>query len=160
MFILKQIKLYDYTNKNELYSKLVRGGLSFNIETHNLEQNSHLQLRILRNHGSIERIIKAYEKIDIITKQESEFHLDKTIIRLIINDEDFMIDTGNKCTISIKEYNVNKEFSDFKKGKAAVIIDFFFNGEIETSKVRGEIKTRFPREEQQNEILNTDSVGA
>jgi hypothetical protein len=159
MFTLKQLKLYNYTNKTDLYSKLIRGGLSFNVEVHNLEQNSHFQIRILRDHPSIERVIKAYEKIDIITKQESEYHLEKTIVRLSINEEEFMIDTGGKCTLSVKEYNVNKEFSDFKKGKAAIVLDFFFNSEIETSKVRGEIKNKFPREEQPNEILNTDSMG-
>lgn len=146
MFTLKQISIQDYTNKIDLYSKLVRNNLPFNIELHNLQQNTNLQIRILRDHDSIEKVIKAYGKIDIVTQQVSELNIAKSVIRLKINEEEFMIDTGIKCKIVITEYNVNKTFSDFPKGKAVILIDFFFDNEVETSKIRTEIKSKFTKE--------------
>ena len=143
MFTLKQISIQDYTNKVDLYSKLVRNSLPFNVELHNLQQNTNLQIKLLRNHGGIEKIIKAYGKIDVITQQTTELNVTQAIMRLKINEEEFMVDAGTKCKIIITEYNISRGFTDFPKGKAAIIIDFFFENEVETSKVRTEIKEKF-----------------
>ncbi len=144
MIILNSLDIFNYMKKEKVYSKLIRNKLQFKVEIHNLDGNRHLQIRILRDHPSIEKIIKSSEKTDsIVNSYVSEYVIKDSSVRLSFNEESFMINTGTECKIVVTEHNVTRDFSDFKKGKAAISVNFFFNEEIDSSKVRSEIKKFF-----------------
>lgn len=138
--ICNKIMLEDYLEKETIYSKLIRGNLEFYIETHHLNNGTHLQLLFYRNHPRIKEFIE-YDKIKHhLTQQKSTIKSNAKQIKLSINDLSFMINTSPAFTLTITEYNFNQDLSDFAKGKVAILIDIEFAGEIDNSKVITELK--------------------
>ena len=70
--ILKKVSLEDYIEKKTLYSKIVRGGLDFMIETHHLEGGKHLQIFLYRNHPRIKEFIAIKDKKNLKCPQKLE----------------------------------------------------------------------------------------
>lgn len=142
-FQLDKIQIEDYTERQELYSKNIRGKLPFTITVHQLDGGKVFQVFLYRAHPRAEEFITmALEKL-YMTTQTSSFHLKEGILRLHINGQQFMINANGAIDINVIEYNFNSKeitVSDFEKGKAAVLITFRFEKETDNAKVQKELK--------------------
>ena len=148
--ILKKVSLEDYIEKKTLYSKIIRGGLDFMIETHHLEGGKHLQIFLYRNHPRIKEFIAIKDKKNHLTEQISNIIADANQMKLTINDNVFMIASGPGLKINITEYNFNQTLADFAKGKVAVLIDITFDTEVDNNKLITELRS-FNNTEDKNE---------
>lgn len=144
--IIKKITLEDYVNKNILYSKQIRGNLSFDIETHHLEKGKILQLYFYREHPRIKEFINANEQKNHLTVQKYNIDTECGQMRFLVNDKDFMINSNPNINIQITEYNFGRTLKDFEKGKVAVLITITFNKETDNSKLINEIKSMLKEE--------------
>ena len=138
--ILKKVAIEDYIEKDTLFSKQVRGNLDFYIETHHLDGGKHLQLYFYRNHPRIKEFIAANEKKNHLTTQNSRTVSNAGQMRLLINDENFMIASNPGIEIKVTEYNYNQQLADFDKGKVAIFIDIFFEHETDNNKLLSDLK--------------------
>lgn len=146
--VLKKVAIEDYQTKDVLFSKLVRGNLSFTIETHHLEGGKHLQIFLYRNHPRVKEFIAANEQKNHLTIQSSHTVSSASQMKLIINDSvNFMMNSSPDVEIKITEYNCNQQFKDFDKGKVAILIDITFSKETDNSKLISELKTLNKTEE-------------
>lgn len=142
-FILKQVKIEDFSNRKDIYSKLVRGGLEFIVEDHILEEGKHIQLFFYRNHKRVKEFISKGLEKNYISTQGCQIELDNGLLRLHVNESNFMINTKGKIKINVKEYNFNsKELSliDFAKGKVAILIDIYCEEGADNAKLKKELK--------------------
>lgn len=142
-FVLNKISLEDFKEHKDIYSKTIRGNLRFTIETHVLDNGKNLQIFFYRSHDKIKKFVeKALEK-DYLTTQKTTEELDATVLRLHINEEDFMINSSGKIRLEVVEYNFNNKeitLSDFEKGKVAVLMNLYFENEIDNAKLKKELK--------------------
>lgn len=146
--IIKKIAIEDYIEKDVLFSKLIRGNLSFSIETHHLEGGKHLQIFFYRDHPRIKEFIALNDKKNHLTIQNSHTISNAGQIKLVINDDlVFMMSSNPKVEINVTEYNFNQKLSDFDKGKVAVLIDIVFNQETDNTKLISELKALNKMEE-------------
>ena len=149
MGVLNRIAIDNFLEQTTLYSKLIRGGLSFRAETHMLDGGKILQVYFYRDHPRIQEFIdKATEK-ELLKEQKTIIDAGIGVLRLTLNDQKFMINTAEKTTISIRELNFNPKgltLTDFAKGKVAVFIEFNFTGEADNLKFKQEIKNMFMEE--------------
>ena len=146
---LKKVSIEDYIEKNVLFSKQVRGGLNFYIETHHLEGGKHLQLFFYRNHPRIKEFIAANDKKNHLTIQNSHIVSNVAQMKLSINDtQHFMITSSPDVEIKVVEYNFNQQLADFDKGKVAILIDITFAKETDNTKLISELKALNKTEEE------------
>jgi hypothetical protein len=146
--IIKKIAIEDYIEKDVLFSKLIRGNLSFSIETHHLEGGKHLQIFFYRDHPRIKEFIALNDKKNHLTIQNSHTISNAGQIKLVINDDlVFMMSSNPEVEINVTEYNFNQKLSDFDKGKVAVLIDIVFNQETDNTKLISELKALNKMEE-------------
>ena len=146
---LKKVSIEDYIEKNVLFSKQVRGGLNFYIETHHLESGKHLQLFFYRNHPRIKEFIAANDKKNHLTIQNSHIVSNVAQMKLSINDtQHFMITSNPEVEIKVVEYNFNQQLADFDKGKVAILIDITFAKETDNTKLISELKALNKTEEE------------
>ena len=138
--ILKKVAIEDYIEKDTLFSKQVRGNLDFYIETHHLEGGKHLQIFFYRNHPRIKEFIAANDKKNHLTIQNSHTVSNVGQMRLLINDNQFMMASNPEVDIKIVEYNFNQQLADFDKGKVAILIDIVFSKETDNAKLISELK--------------------
>ena len=147
--ILKKVSIEDYIEKNVLFSKQVRGGLNFYIETHHLENGKHLQLFFYRNHPRIKEFIAANDKKNHLTIQNSHIISNVAQMKLSINDtQHFMVTSSPDVEIKVVEYNFNQQLADFDKGKVAILIDITFAKETDNTKLISELKALNKMEEE------------
>lgn len=147
--ILKKVSIEDYIEKNVLFSKQVRGGLNFYIETHHLENGKHLQLFFYRNHPRIKEFIAANDKKNHLTIQNSHIISNVAQMKLSINDtQHFMVTSSPDVEIKVVEYNFNQQLADFDKGKVAILIDITFAKETDNTKLISELKALNKTEEE------------
>ena len=147
--ILKKVSIEDYIEKNMLFSKQVRGGLNFYIETHHLENGKHLQLFFYRNHPRIKEFIAANDKKNHLTIQNSHIISNVAQMKLSINDtQHFMVTSSPDVEIKVVEYNFNQQLADFDKGKVAILIDITFAKETDNTKLISELKALNKTEEE------------
>jgi hypothetical protein len=146
--ILKKVAIEDYIEKDTLFSKQIRGNLDFYMETHHLDGGKHLQLYFYRNHPRIKEFIAANEKINHLTIQKSRTVSNAGQMRLLINDDNFMIASNPGIEINVVEYNYNQQLADFDKGKVAILIDIFFEKETDNIKLLSDLKTFNKTEEE------------
>lgn len=147
---LKKVILEDYTEKNILYSKLVRGGLKFTIETHHLENGKHLQIFLYRDHPRIKEFIAVREEKNHLTEQITQVKATPAQMRLTLNETSFMIAASKGANITVTEYNFSKGLLDFAKGKVAILIDITFEEEVDNNKLIKELRS-FNNLEDKNE---------
>ena len=146
--IIKKIAIEDYIEKDVLFSKLIRGNLSFSIETHHLEGGKHLQIFFYRDHPRIKEFVALNDKKNHLTIQKSHTISNAGQIKLVINDDlVFMMSSNPEVEINVTEYNFNQKLSDFDKGKVAVLIDIVFNQETDNTKLISELKALNKMEE-------------
>ena len=146
---LKKVSIEDYIEKNVLFSKQVRGGLNFYIETHHLENGKHLQLFFYRNHPRIKEFIAANDKKNHLTIQNSHIISNVAQMKLSINDtQHFMVTSSPDVEIKVVEYNFNQQLADFDKGKVAILIDITFAKETDNTKLISELKALNKTEEE------------
>lgn len=146
--ILKKVAIEDYIEKDILFSKQVRGNLDFYIETHHLEGGKHLQLFFYRNHPRIKEFIAANDKKNHLTIQNSHTVSNVGQMRLLINDNQFMVASNPEVDIKVVEYNFNQQLADFDKGKVAILIDIVFSKETDNAKLISELKALNKMEEE------------
>ena len=148
MVILKKVAIENYIEKETLFSKQIRGNLDFYIEAHHLDGGKHLQLYFYRNHPRVKEFIAANEKINHLTIQKSRTVSNAGQMRLLINDDNFMIASNPGIEINVIEYNYNQQLADFDKGKVAILIDIFFEKETDNIKLLSDLKTFNKTEEE------------
>lgn len=156
-FILNKITLENFKEHSDIYSKNIRGNLEFTIETHALDNGKNLQLFFYRNHPKIKEFIEKAQDKGYITTQKNVIHLDDTVLRLYINDLDFMINSSGAITIEILEYNFNSKeitLSDFEKGKVAILMNLYFEYETDNSKLKKELKDNNMEENNEETRIN------
>lgn len=147
--VLNKLSLENFMTQETLYTKSIRGNLDFKAELHMLDGGKTLQLYLYRNHDRILDFIQTAENKGMIGKQHSKIEAEPGVLRLTLNDNKFMINNSGKTLIDIQELNFNpKEISlvDFEKGKVAVLINFTFEGEVDNSKFKKEVKDYFMEE--------------
>lgn len=151
--VLSQLRIENYHTKELIYSKLVRGGLSFIVELHELDKGRKFQIYLYRDHPRIKEFLAAGIEKELFTTQPSECKLNAGTIRLGINDTNFMLNTNGDTEIKIQEYNFSSKkynFQDFAKGKVAILIELALGGETDNSKVKSELKSYFTEEQKWN----------
>lgn len=157
-FILNKLEIEDYLGRQMIYSKNIRGKLKFQVETHCLDGGKHLQIFLYRAHPRTQEFLEVALGKGYLTTQTKKIELEETILRLYINDEAYMINANGKTDIDILEQNFNtKEITiqDFEKGKAAILINIYFEKETDNAKVQKELKDS--NMEEQNERTNITS---
>lgn len=140
---LNKIAVQDYINKKLIYSKLVRGKLDFTIEAKEDIDSGTLFITLLRNHPRIKDFIEANKTKNHLTQQTEEIEVGTTELRLIINEDDFMINTSPSTKIKILEYNFNKDLKDFKKGKVAIYLEIKNAGGSSNIKIIEDLKKKY-----------------
>ena len=103
--VLSQLRIENYHTKELIYSKLVRGGLSFIVELHELDKGRKFQIYLYRDHPRIKEFLAAGIEKELFPAQPSECKLNAGTIRLGINDTNFMLNTNGDTEIKIQEYN-------------------------------------------------------
>lgn len=155
-FILKKVRIENLKERNDVYSKLVRGNLNFILETHSLNNGHNLQVFLYRDHPRVKEFIDKAQEKNYITKTTEALHIDNPVLRLYINDESTMVNSSGDVDIKITEYNFNSKeitLADFEKGKVAILIDFTMSGENDHSKLKKELKNII-MEEQNEDTIN------
>lgn len=140
MGIVKKVMIDDFVGRKNIYSKMIKGGLDFNIEVHHLENGKHLQVYLLRNHPDIKKFLELNEQHHYLTQQSQEIILDTKQLKLYIDNNSYMILSTDKTKIVINEYNFNRSLIDFAKGKVCILIDFYFNEEIDNKTAVNELR--------------------
>lgn len=141
--IVKKISIEDYQNKEVVFSKLIRGGLKFELESHITDGGKHVQIILKRSHDRFEEFLEKAKSLNFISNQNNNIETNTTVLRFGINDEYVMIDGGGNTTIQITEENFNEKsinISDFAKGKVRVVIDINFENPTSNTKLKSELK--------------------
>ena len=144
--VIKKISIEDYLSKEVIYSKLIRGDLSFKFEGHHLKNGQCLQLYFYRDHPRTEEFVQINEQRHHLTEQGLKTETQATQLRLMLNDQEFMINSISGASIDIKEYNFNQSIKDFTKGKVAILINIGFPNNNDNTKLLGELKSFFRTE--------------
>lgn len=149
--ILKKIKIENFTTKEELYSKNIKGDLDFRVEVHQLQDGLILKLHLYRNHPRIEEIIEKGIANNFLGKQKTIKKIDESgILRVVFNDDKkTMIDATGGGKITITEFNFNPKdvvISDFQNGKVAILIDIILAKPIDNLNFKQEVKDFFKEE--------------
>lgn len=155
MVLLKNISIENFLEQKVLYSKMIRGNLSFTADIHLLDSGKKLIINITRDIERYDDFISKAKERNLIREQITNINSGKGVLRLCLNDKKFMINGGNNSTIIIREENFNPkdiEIVDFPKGKVSINIEINFDGEIDNSKIKKELKDYFM--EAQNEKTN------
>lgn len=138
--VIKKISIEDYLEKTVLYSKQIRGGLEFYIETHNLDNGAHAQIYIYRKHERIKDFIAIRDKADNFTEQKSKFKTEAQQLKFLINDQSYIFNCSGETEATVLEINYNQDLKDLTKGKCAILIDLYLTNEMENSKMLNELK--------------------
>lgn len=142
--IIKKITIENYEdNKQPIFSKLIRGGLIFDLESHVTDGGKHVQIILKRQHPRFDEFLEKAKTLNFITEQKNNIELNTTVLRFGINDQFVMIDGGGNTTIQIIEENFNEKsinISDFAKGKVRVVIDINFENPTSNTKLKTELK--------------------
>lgn len=142
--IIKKISIENYQdNKQPIFSKLIRGGLVFDLESHVTDGGKHVQIILKRQHPRFDEFLEKAKTLNFITEQKNNIELNTTVLRFGINDQFVMIDGGGNTTIQIIEENFNEKsinISDFAKGKVRVVIDINFENPTSNTKLKTELK--------------------
>jgi hypothetical protein len=142
--IIKKIAIENYEdNKQPIFSKLIRGGLIFDLESHVTDGGKHVQIILKRQHPRFDEFLEKAKTLNFITEQKNNIELNTTVLRFGINDQFVMIDGGGNTTIQIIEENFNEKsinISDFAKGKVRVVIDINFENPTSNTKLKTELK--------------------
>ena len=142
--IIKKISIENYQdNKQPIFSKLIRGGLIFDLESHVTDGGKHVQIILKRQHPRFDEFLEKAKTLNFITEQKNNIELNTTVLRFGINDQFVMIDGGGNTTIQIIEENFNEKsinISDFAKGKVRVVIDINFENPTSNTKLKTELK--------------------
>lgn len=142
--IIKKITIENYEdNKQPIFSKLIRGGLIFDLESHVTDGGKHVQIILKRQHPRFDEFLEKAKTLNFITEQKNNIELNTTVLRFGINDQFVMIDGGGNTTIQIVEENFNEKsinISDFAKGKVRVVIDINFENPTSNTKLKTELK--------------------
>jgi len=157
-FILNKLEIEDYMGRQMLYSKNIRGKLDFYVETHNLDGGKNLQIFLYRNHPRTQEFLEHAKEKGYITAQHQSFELEESVLRLYINSDTYMINANGETKIDVTELNFNTKeitIADFAKGKAAVLINIYFEKETDNAKVQKELKEN--NTEDTNESTNITS---
>lgn len=158
MGILNKVTIENFLEQTTLYSKLIRGNLSFTAETHILDRGKKLQVYLYRDHPQILKFIEKATEKELLKRQVTNIDAGIGVLRLTLNDQKFMINTAEKTTINIQELNFNPKgltLTDFSKGKVAMLIEFNFSGEADNLKFKQEIKNMFMEEKDEGKIRGT-----
>ena len=143
--VLKKIGLENYSERTDVYSKLIRGGFDFVLETHQLQGGQKLQLYFYRNHPRVQEFVEANDKHQRLTTQRTKL-TNLHQLRLKLNDLDFMMAGVEDTQVEITEYNLSEGLQDFPRGKAAILIDIHFPHEMDNTKLISELKNYFTEE--------------
>lgn len=148
--VLKKISLDNMLSQELVYSKIIRGNLDFFIETHTIEGGRKLQIFLYRNNPKTKELIEVAQQKGMLTAQNAHLETQPGVLRLYLNEEKFMINYLGETSVDIKEYNFNPkdvEIKDFPKGKVGIEIELTFEGEVDNSKIKKELKD-YNREEE------------
>lgn len=148
--VLKKISLDNMLSQELVYSKIIRGNLDFFVETHTIEGGRKLQIFLYRNNPKTKELIEVAQQKGMLTTQNAHLETQPGVLRLYLNEEKFMINYLGKTSVGIKEYNFNPkdvEIKDFPKGKVGIEIELTFEGEVDNSKIKKELKD-YNREEE------------
>ena len=147
--ILKRVGLESLKEKDKVYSKLIRGNLPFTVEAHQLNKGTNLVIELYRDHPRVKEFIeKALEK-NILTCQEWADETYDGVLRLKINDDDFMINNTGIASVEVTEYNLSSKefkFTDFPQGKVYIKINITLDKETDNSKIKTELKKQYEEE--------------
>lgn len=131
--VLNKISLENFLGQELLYSKNIRGQLEFKAETHMLDGGKELQIFLFRD--------LPLEQLDEtkIKTSTTKLNIKQGVLRLMLNDQKFMINCGGEVEIGICENNY--------EGKK-LSISIFINSSLESdnSKLKKEIKDYFMEE--------------
>lgn len=154
---ISSFSIDDFTNKENIYSKNIRGKLVFYPEVHNLDNGKHLQIYLYRDHPDIKKFIDFNEGRNYLTRQTFEKTVNTNQLKITINKDSFMIMGDEETKIIITEYNFNRELADFAKGKVCVFLDFYFKEEKDNKKAVSEIRGLTNLEENNETTINSSS---
>lgn len=141
--VIKKVSIENYEDKQVIFSKLIRGGLKFELEPHILDGGKHVQLILKREHARFDEFLTKAKSLNFITEQKNNIEVDSTVLRFGVNDQYVMVDGGGKTTIEIVEENFNEKtinITDFAKGKVRIIIDIYFENPTNNTKLKAELK--------------------
>ena len=114
-----------------------------------------MQLYFYRDHPRTEEFVQINEQRHHLTEQGLKTETQATQLRLMLNDQEFMINGISGASIDIKEYNFNQSLKDFTKGKVAVLISIDFPNDNDNTKLLGELKLFF-----RTEVNNGTNAGS
>ncbi len=142
-FVLKKIALEDFLTKTTLYSKQIRGNLDFTLKTRTIEKGHRLELQFTRDHDNMEPFLNKAAEVGFLTTQQEKRTIESAVLRLWVNDKDFMITSNGPFTMTVEEQNFNPkeiEIIDFPKGKVSIKITLDFEIESDNTKLKKELK--------------------
>lgn len=149
MVLLKKMSIENFLQQEVLYSKLIRGDLSFVADIHLTENGKRFIINITRDVEKFKEFMEVARAKDMVRTQQTRIESGKGVLRLNFNDKKFMLNGGENATIIIREENFNpKDISvvDFPKGKASISIEIVFEEETDNAKVKKELKDYFTEE--------------
>lgn len=148
--VLKKITIENFLTQEIIFSKSIRGDLSFTADSHQLEGGTVLQLNLYRDHPQIMEFLEKAQEKKVLNKQHTKLRTGSGVIRITFNDDKkIMVNTANMTILDITELNFNpKDFSikDFEKGKVAIYINFIFDKDCDNVKFKKEISDLFTEE--------------